>query len=92
MPTPNPNESQNKFIGRCVPYVQKEHPEWEQKKCVAVCYSLWKNRKKSVDILKGIQDDILDIKSIIENKVTTPPLKNIRDVKLPKDKKKPWYK
>ena len=46
MPSPKPNEKESDFISRCVPYVKKEHPDWEQDKCTAVCYSIWRESKK----------------------------------------------
>jgi hypothetical protein len=46
LPTPNAGEKQSDFIGRCVPYVKKEHPEWPQDQCVAVCYSIWRRSKE----------------------------------------------
>ena len=97
IPTPAKGENQKKFINRCIPFVKKEHPEWEQKKCVAVCYSIWRNRKKAIEVIKSIKDDIVSIKSIIVNKVITPPLTNIHKIKPPKveenkKKKKPCIK
>ena len=43
-PEPKPGESQKDFIGRCIPYVKKEHPEWKQEQVVAVCYSYWRRK------------------------------------------------
>ena len=95
LPSPRKDQKQSEFISSCMSneVMKKEYPD--QKQRAAVCYSQWRRKNKSddlLDIIKGIQDDIIEIKTIIENKVVTPPLKNIRDVDMPKDKKKPWYK
>ena len=64
MPNPKPGESKDKFIGRCIPYVKKEHPDWKQDKCVAVCYSLWRKKhpgsapKKAYDYLLERLDEL----------------------------------
>jgi len=45
MPSPRKNETQDKFVGRCISYVKKEHPEWGKDQVVAVCYSIWRKAK-----------------------------------------------
>lgn len=40
MPTPKPGETQNQWMGRCVPYVMQEGKKAEQ--AVAQCLSMWK--------------------------------------------------
>jgi len=95
LPKPQSGQKQKEWISSCMSNetMKKEYPDNKQR--LAICYSQWRSKNKSdelIEIIKGIQDDIIEIKTIIENKVVTPPLKNIRDVDMPKDKKKPWYK
>ena len=47
MPTPKNNESKNDFIPRCISYVSKEKPDWEQDKVSAYCYSIWREKSSS---------------------------------------------
>jgi hypothetical protein len=46
MPTPKKKETKEDFIKRCIPYVKKEHSDWDNDKCTAVCYSLWRKKKE----------------------------------------------
>jgi hypothetical protein len=68
-----------------------------RKKAAGRCYGIYRNRKKAIDIIKAIKEDIVEIKSVVVNKVTTPPLKNIKKKPKPKvednhKKKKPCVK
>ena len=69
--------------------MKKEYPE--QKQRLAVCYSQWKRRNKAEikAVIKSIKEEIISIKSIIVNKVVTPPLKNVHEIKPPKVEEKP---
>jgi len=46
MPTPNKGESQKSFIGRCIKVRHSEHPKEPNKKSIAVCFSMWRERRK----------------------------------------------
>lgn len=47
MPSPpTAGESQSDFVGRCIPYMIREHKK-EQKQAVAMCYSMWRSRGKT---------------------------------------------
>ncbi len=46
MPTPNPNETQSKFISRCVPIVMQEAGTKDREHAVAKCYGIWQQSKK----------------------------------------------
>jgi hypothetical protein len=54
MPTPGKNETEKEFIGRCIPFMLKEKPGMEQDQAVAICYSIWREDKKSESIIKRI--------------------------------------
>lgn len=43
MPTPNKTETKENFIGRCIPMMIHEGRKRDQ--AVAICHSLWKNKK-----------------------------------------------
>lgn len=45
MPTPRIAESEKKFVARCVPILIAEGRKPDQ--AVAICHSMWKNRKKT---------------------------------------------
>lgn len=49
MPTPNKDESKEKFISRCIPYVMKEGKDKDQ--ATAMCYSIWKDKGKKKEML-----------------------------------------
>jgi len=46
---PNPKDYKNEkdFMAACVPIVSHEHSDWDNDKCVAACYSMWRNRNKN---------------------------------------------
>ena len=64
MPQPRKGESEKEFINRCIPYVSKEHGDWDNDKVIAVCYSLWKNRDKHDEQreLFNLDDGYIDCK------------------------------
>ena len=44
MPTPQPNESKDHFIRRCIPFIMNEGKERDQ--ATAMCFSIWKRKGK----------------------------------------------
>jgi len=49
MPTPAKDETQDKFISRCIAVVTKEGKFEDKKQIAAYCYSLWRNAKGEKD-------------------------------------------
>lgn len=55
LPTPNKNESQDAFMGRCMGVMHEENmhkpdgQKREQKQMVAICFSQFKNKKKTAE-------------------------------------------
>lgn len=51
IPKPNDGESQDKFISRCMgnDTMNADYPDNEQR--AAICYSSWKDTKKSLNIV-----------------------------------------
>ena len=47
MPSPRANESKEKFISRCVPIVLNEGTAKENKQAVAMCNSMFSQKKTS---------------------------------------------
>ena len=47
MPTLGVKEKQPDFVSRCVKVRQAEHPGEDNKQSVAICYSMYKDQKKS---------------------------------------------
>lgn len=62
MPVPRKGESRQDFVSRCVPIVMDEGTAKDNKQAVAVCYSLYKNKKTGK--VKAEQD-ILEIKDAL---------------------------
>jgi len=52
MPTPGENEEQSKFISRCIPIVLKEGTAKDNKQASAICYSIWRESKKTKESAK----------------------------------------
>ncbi len=54
MPTPNPNESRDDFVGRCIPIVMNEGTAKDQSQAAAICYSMYDqhSKKSLLDYLK----------------------------------------
>lgn len=46
MPKPQRGESLRDYVGRAIPIIKQEHPEWPQKQAVAVAYSMYREKKK----------------------------------------------
>ena len=46
MPSINPNESEQKYISRCVKFVM-EHENLSQKAALGKCYGMYKQHKKA---------------------------------------------
>ena len=90
MPEPRTDESQEQFVSRCISYIiGTEHmfPNTAEgrKKAAGRCHGIWRSKHKAIEeTLKDIKEQIIAIKSIIINKVTTPPLKNIHEIEPPK--------
>lgn len=55
MPTPTKNEDKDNFISRCIAYVSKEKPEWEQQQVVAYCYSIWEEHSSESFITRNLK-------------------------------------
>lgn len=69
MPKPNPNETKPEFMKRCVPILVEEGKPSAQ--AVAVCYSLWENRKKEVDNMEEKLQKYITVKTIAEEEDRT---------------------
>lgn len=48
-PTPNPGESEEDFISRCVPQVIEDGTTDDPQQAVAICYSIWEAEQESED-------------------------------------------
>lgn len=42
MPTPNPNETEQAFVSRCIPIVMDEGTAKDNKQAAAICYSMFR--------------------------------------------------
>lgn len=88
MPEPQTGETQKEFIGRCIPFVKKEHPDWEQDQIVAVCYSIWRRSK-------GIKDNTIDAKGYFIGTCEIPMkfiATNLKPNDIPNENKMPENK
>lgn len=45
MPTPQPGESEDQFIARCIPIVLDDGTAEDNEQAVAICYSMWRERE-----------------------------------------------
>lgn len=46
IPKPGKNETQDKFIGRCISAVTKADPGRDRKQIQAMCFQSWRDRNK----------------------------------------------
>ena len=53
MPEPTAGESKKEYIDRCIPYLVKEGKPQDQ--AVAICYSMWKQKRESTLIEKYLK-------------------------------------
>ena len=52
MPGIKKGESQSHYVSRCIPIRKQEHPEESQKRSVAACYGMYRQKKKARGIRK----------------------------------------
>jgi|WetSurMetagenome_2_1015567.scaffolds.fasta_scaffold01001_18 hypothetical protein len=45
MPKPTPGESQKDYIPRCISMLMHEKPDRDHKQAIAICYSMYRNKK-----------------------------------------------
>jgi hypothetical protein len=45
MPEPRESETKDEYIPRCIKFMMDEG-KYPQKQCIAICYSMWKNKGK----------------------------------------------
>jgi len=50
IPTPNPNEKQSDFIGRCISTLKKLDPNKPDKQIQAICFDTWRRKKLSKEL------------------------------------------
>ncbi len=62
LPTPRKNESQSNFIPRCMSNAEMKREFPEQKRRLAVCFSQFRRKKKTVD------EELDELKKEIEDK------------------------
>lgn len=55
MPVPRQNESRDEFIERCISVVISDGTAENQEQAVAVCYSMWENREKLLEIERHLE-------------------------------------
>lgn len=51
MPTPKPDETQDEWLGRCIPILVDEGNEQDQ--AVAICYQMWRDKDKKALVIKS---------------------------------------
>lgn len=74
MPLPKPDESQDEFIGRCIPYVLQEGTTKDPKQATAICYSLWRKHKEKQDAVSKAE-----VQTVILSKQEFPTLKEAKN-------------
>lgn len=59
MPKPQEGESQDEYIPRCIKVLMDEG-KYPQKQCIAICYSMWKNKGKSnEEVVPDVEDKMM---------------------------------
>lgn len=48
MPKPIPGQSEEDFMGKCIPQVLNDGTAENQQQAVAICYSIWEEHKKNI--------------------------------------------
>ena len=64
---PRGSESEDEFIGRCIPYMIGEG--YDQEQAAAICYSKWEDRGMSADFQDSITDIPDDVRANARNAV-----------------------
>jgi hypothetical protein len=47
MPDPKPNETEQEFVNRCIPYMMKEGKTQEE--AAGACYGIYRNKKSLIE-------------------------------------------
>jgi hypothetical protein len=64
MPTPRNKETEDKFVGRCIPIVIAEGTAKDGAQAAAICHSMYQRHKKNATLryirrfLKGIKENV----------------------------------
>lgn len=53
MPTPTATETEQEFIGRCIPIVLADGTTDDNRQAVAICYSMWREGRKTFTVYKS---------------------------------------
>lgn len=87
MPTPHEGEDKNTFISRCIPMLIDEGKNQDQ--AVAICNSLWSEKKKGESMSKDTFEDIKPntssgmVSAVAGNYEELPPLPDEMKPKTP---------
>ncbi len=69
MPTPNPNESDKEFVGRCIPIVMKEGTAKDNAQATAICFSMFKEHQKKMKESGQFKQNIHETLSLSEGQI-----------------------
>lgn len=58
MPEVKQGESEQEWLGRCIPYQLNENPDMEKDQAVAICYSMYEKSKKTNESVEKLIDRI----------------------------------
>jgi len=58
MPEVKQGESEQEWLGRCIPYQLNENPDMEKDQAAAICYSMYEKSKKNEEVTMSIIDKI----------------------------------
>jgi len=79
MPEVKQGESEQEWLGRCIPYQLNENPDMEKDQAAAICYSMYEKSKKNEEVTMSIIDKIdriltedVDIENFIRRSLNTP--------------------
>lgn len=61
MPRPQPGESQDKFVARCIPIMKAEGKFTDPKQIAAICFSLYRNKDKKKKIAEAATNHITSL-------------------------------
>lgn len=81
MPEVKQGESEQEWLGRCIPYQLNENPDMEKDQAAAICYSMYEKSKKNEEATMKLLDKIdmiltesseVDLENFISKSMKSP--------------------
>jgi len=63
MPKPKAGEKEGDYVSRCMSTMAKDHPDWDQKRRAAACYSMYERKARRTELWLQLRKALESIES-----------------------------